>query len=80
MSEEKKTPEEIKADLLVKESEVLKAQAEIARTDAETKKLLAEAGQAELDYQKAYKTRLKELSTDEENHLRSNNRRKNKNA
>ena len=69
MSEEKKTPEEIKADLLVKESEVLKAQAEIARTDAETKKLLAEAGQAELDYQKAYKTRLKELSTDEENHL-----------
>ena len=69
MSEEKRTKEEVKADLLIKEAEVLKAKAEINRQEAETRKLNAEAGKAEIEYQKAYVSRQKELATDEENHL-----------
>jgi len=69
MSEEKRTKEEIRADLLIKEVEALKGKAEIAKTEAETRKIEAEAGKAEIELNKAFDSRQKELNTDEENHL-----------
>ena len=80
MSEEKRTKEEVKADLKVKEAEVLKSESEVRRQDAETRKLLAEAGKCEIEYQKAYISRQKELTTDEENHLYRFNKDVNSNS
>jgi ATP-dependent Clp endopeptidase proteolytic subunit ClpP len=80
MSEEKRTKEEVKADLKIKEVEVLKAESEIRRQDAETRKLLSEAGKCEIEYQKAYVSRQKELTTDEENHLYRFNKDVNSNS
>ena len=80
MSEEKRTKEEVKADLRIKEAEVLNHQAAIRKQDAETRKLLAEAGKEEIEYQKAYIVRQKELTSDEENHLYRFNKDVNSNS
>jgi ATP-dependent Clp endopeptidase proteolytic subunit ClpP len=69
MAEQKRTKEEIQADLLIKEAEVLKVKAEVSKVLVEARKLEAEAGKAEIEYQKAWSSRQKELLTDEENHL-----------
>jgi ATP-dependent Clp endopeptidase proteolytic subunit ClpP len=71
MSEEneKKTPEEIKAELALKEAETRKTEAEARKTEAEASKAEYDAYKARVDYEKTVKNRAKELALDEENHL-----------
>jgi len=69
MSEEKRTPEEIAADLEMKQAEIKEKLAEIKKTEAETKKVEMEAGKAQLEFEKAYRTRQKEANSDDENFL-----------
>lgn len=69
MSEEKRTKEEIKADLAIKQAEVDKANAETKKIEIEIKKMETEALKVELEYLDAYKAHLKKSLTDEENHL-----------
>ena len=70
MGEEiKKTPEEIAAEIRLKEVEAKLKEAEIKKMEADARKAVAEATKAELATQKAYADRQKELSADEENHL-----------
>jgi len=69
MSEIKRSKEEVKADLLLKEAELNQKNAEVAKVLAETEKVQAEAGKAHLEYEKAFNSRQKELFTDEENFL-----------
>ena len=63
MSEEKRTKEEIKADLAIKEAEINKANAETKKIEIEIKKLETEALKAELEYLDAYKTQHKKTLT-----------------
>jgi len=76
MSEQPRTKEEIKMDLLlkaaelkIKEAELAQKESEIAKTEAETRKTSADAGKSEIEFEKAYSSRQKELLSDEENHL-----------
>ncbi|MAH46095.1 hypothetical protein CMI37_09695 [Candidatus Pacearchaeota archaeon] len=76
MSEQTRTKEEIKMDLLLKKAELENKQAElrgkeaeILKTESETRKTAAEAGKSEIEFEKAYSSRQKELLSDEENHL-----------
>jgi len=76
MSEQPRTKEEIKMDLLlkaaelkIKEAEFTQKKSEILKTESETRKTAADAGKAEIEFEKAYSSRQKELFTDEENHL-----------
>ena len=76
MSEQPRTKEEIKMDLLlkaaelkIKEAELTQKKSEILKTESETRKTAADAGKAEIEFEKAYSSRQKELFTDEENHL-----------
>ena len=71
MSEEneKKTPEEIKAEIALKEAETRKTEAEARKTEAEASKAEFDAHKAQIDYDKTLKNRAKELALDEENHL-----------
>lgn len=66
---DKKTPEEIQADLKLKKAETRKAEAEARKTEAEASKAEYDAHKAEIDYAKTLKNRRRELSLDEENHL-----------
>lgn len=76
MSEQPRTKEEIKMDLLLKaaelrhkEAELKHKEAEILKTEAETRKTAADAGKSEIEFEKSYSSRQKELFSDEENHL-----------
>ena len=64
-----KSQEEITADINLKEAETRKAQAEARKTEAEASKAEYESYKASIDYEKAVRTRRKELAVDEENHL-----------
>jgi len=66
---DKKTPEEIQAELKLKKAETRKADAEARKTEAEAAKAELDAHKAQIDYDKTLKNRGKELSLDEENHL-----------
>ena len=69
MSEENRSKKEIEADLLLKQAELEHKQAEIEKTKAETRKVISEAGKTQIEYDKAFRSREKELYTDEENNL-----------
>ena len=70
MSEEiKRTKEEVKAALLLKHAELDQKLAEVEKTKAETRKVITEAGKSQIEYDKAFRSREKELFTDEENNL-----------
>lgn len=69
MSEEKKSPEEIKADLKLKESETRKTDAEARKTEAEAIKAELEAHLAQMEIERATRSFNREKSVDEENHL-----------
>jgi len=71
MSEEneKKTPEEVQAELELKKAETRKAEAEARKTEAEAAKAEIDAHKAKIDYEKNLKSRSKELSLDDENFL-----------
>jgi ATP-dependent Clp endopeptidase proteolytic subunit ClpP len=71
MSEEnqERTKEEIAANVKIKLAEVKRVQAEIEKTKAEARKAAAEAATLELEAERAYKTRDKEMASDEENFL-----------
>ena len=72
MSEENninKSPEEINAELKLKEAETRKTDAEARKTEAEADRAEYDAYKAKIDYDKTLKNRKKELSLDEENHL-----------
>ncbi len=69
MSEEKRTKEEIKADLAIKEAEINKANAETKKLEIEIKIKETEALKAELEYMDSYRAHRKKLLTDEENNL-----------
>tara|TARA_R100000808_G_scaffold1950_1_gene8258 strand:+ start:50518 stop:51255 length:738 start_codon:yes stop_codon:yes gene_type:complete len=69
MAEEKRSKEELAADIAVKKAEARKAEAEAEKTEAETKKALLELREAEI---KSYETELsfsKKQAEDEANHL-----------
>jgi ATP-dependent Clp endopeptidase proteolytic subunit ClpP len=66
---DKKTPEEIQAELNLKKAETRKADAEARKTEAEADKAEYDACKAKIDYEKTAKNRSKELSLDEENYL-----------
>ena len=67
--EQKKSPEEIAAEIKLKEAETRKTQAEARKTEAEASKAEFEAHQAQMDHERSVASRRKELSIDEENHL-----------
>ena len=67
--ESKKTAKEIKADVDLKKAQIEREMAETKKVQAETRKAESEALISELDAQKKYKEREKELSIDEEHHL-----------
>ena len=69
MSEQKRTKEEIEADIESKAAETKQKLAEVKKTEAETRKMEAEASKAELDFEKAWRSRQKEIASDEENFL-----------
>ena len=71
MSEEKekKSPEEVVAELKLKEAETRKTEAEARKTEAEATKAELEANLAHMDLEKARKKFLREKSQDEENCL-----------
>ena len=71
MSEEKekRSPEEIAAEIKLKEAETRKTEAEARKTEAEASKAEFEVHSAKISHEKALITRRKELSIDEENHL-----------
>ena len=70
MGEElKKSPEEVKADIELKKAQVEREIAETKKVQAESRQAESEALITELDAQKKYRDREKELSVDEENHL-----------
>ena len=70
MGEElKKSPEEIKADIDLKKAQIEREIAETKKVQAEARKAESEAVVTELDANKKYRERQKELSVDEENHL-----------
>jgi ATP-dependent Clp endopeptidase proteolytic subunit ClpP len=69
MSEQKRTKEEIQAEIESKAAETQHKLAEVKKTEAETRKMEAEANKAELDFEKAWRTRQKEVASDEENFL-----------
>jgi ATP-dependent Clp endopeptidase proteolytic subunit ClpP len=69
MSEENRSKKEIEADLLLKQAELEQKKAEIEKTKAETQKVISEAGKSQIEYDKAFRSREKELYTDEENNL-----------
>jgi ATP-dependent Clp endopeptidase proteolytic subunit ClpP len=69
MSEEKKTKAEIAAEIASKKAETNKSLAEAAKIEAETKKIESEAGVAALEYDKAFRSRQREMANDEENFL-----------
>jgi len=69
MSTANKTKEEVKASIAKSIAEIKVMEAEAMKIEVEAKKLAAEAGTAQLEYQKAHASRMKELYTDEENHL-----------
>ena len=76
MSEEKRTPEEIAAEIKKTEAEAEQAMAETKQALAEARKIEAEAEQAEfdlvksrIDAEKAKRNRARELAADEENHV-----------
>ena len=66
---EKKSPEEIKAEITLKEAETRRTEAEARKTEAEAAKAEFDAHKAEIDYEKTVRNRRKELALDEENHL-----------
>lgn len=66
---EKKTKEEVQAELKLKEAETRKTDAEARKTEAEAAKAEYAAHQAKIDWEKTVKNRKKELSLDEENFL-----------
>ena len=51
------------------DAEIEKVLAETRQIEAETRKVEAEANVAEIDFEKAYQSRMKELYSDEENYL-----------
>ena len=67
--ESKKSPEEIKTDIDLKKAQVAREKAETKKVQAEARKAESEAIVTELDANKKYRERQKELSVDEENHL-----------
>ncbi|MAF24733.1 hypothetical protein CL634_04075 [bacterium] len=68
-SEEKKSPEELAADIALKEAQIEQSKAETKKIQAEARKAESMALISELEAQKKYRERQKELSVDEENHL-----------
>lgn len=75
-TEEKRTPEEVQAELKLKEAEAKKVDAEAKKTAVETRKIEAEAIKAEIEVnlsameiEKAKRIFNREKSMDEENHL-----------
>ena len=68
-NDNKKSPEEIKAEIALKEAETRKTEAEARKTEAEASKAEYDAHKAQIDYEKTIKNRAKELALDEENHL-----------
>lgn len=69
MSEEKRTPEEIAADVKKTEAEATAALAEARKTEAEAEKAEIELEKARIDADKAKRGREKELAADEENYV-----------
>tara|TARA_B100000287_G_scaffold432044_1_gene490518 strand:+ start:5037 stop:5768 length:732 start_codon:yes stop_codon:yes gene_type:complete len=71
MSEEKekKSPEELEADIKLKESETRKTDAEARKTEAEAIKAELEAHLAQMEIERAKRVYDRERSVDEENHL-----------
>ena len=71
MAEEndKKTPEEVQAEIALKEAETRRTEAEARKTEAEASKAEFDAHKAKIDYEKILKSRAKELTLDEENNL-----------
>jgi ATP-dependent Clp endopeptidase proteolytic subunit ClpP len=69
MSEQKRTKEEIQAEIESKSAETQHKLAEVKKTEAETRKMEAEANKAELEFEKAWRSRQKEGASDEENFL-----------
>jgi len=67
--EQKKSPEEIQAELKLKDAETRRTEAEARKTEAEASKAEFEAHDARIIHEKAVIARRKELSIDEENHL-----------
>ena len=68
MSEYEKLPKRNRSKQEI-DAEVSKIQAEVELIQAETRKTVAEASVAELDFEKLYQGRMKELYNDEENCL-----------
>jgi len=66
---DKKTAEEVQAEVKLKESETRRTDAEARKTEAEATKAEYDAHKARIDYEKVIKNREKELSLDEENFL-----------
>jgi ATP-dependent Clp endopeptidase proteolytic subunit ClpP len=66
---EKRTPEEISAEVALKLAETRKTEAEARKTEAEASKAEYDAHKAQIDYEKVVRARSKELALDEENHL-----------
>ena len=66
---DKKTAEEVQAEVKLKESETRRTDAEARKTEAEATKAEYDAHKARIDYEKVIKNRKKELSLDEENFL-----------
>ena len=69
MSEEKRTPEEIAAEVKKTEAETTAALAEARKTEAEAEKAEIELEKARIDADKAKRGREKELAADEENYV-----------
>jgi len=71
MSEEKekKSPEEVTAELKLKDAETRKTEAEARKIEAEATKAEMEANISHMDLEKAKRHFLRERSLDEENHL-----------
>ena len=69
MATEKKSKAEIEAEVRKLNAEALQAEAEARRAQAEAQKIEAEASEAQIRAEKSYKSRKRELASDEENFL-----------
>ena len=69
MADEKRSKEELAADIAVKKAEARKAEAEAEKTEAETKKALLELRESEIKSYEAELSFSKKQAEDEANHL-----------
>lgn len=68
-NDNKRSPEEVNAEIELKIAETRRTEAEARKTEAEASKAEYEAHKAQIDYERSAKNRIKELSLDEENFL-----------